>query len=181
MFLNIKKFPLHQRAMFPLPVGNYREIAGKSAPKRHCNINIIYNINMLNNDKIFAPFQRDLARLLGAPVLLFLDGPGPPGGFSLAPPYPPSFPSSCLGTQIYRAAPAAPPLIFSLFTGGPPSHEDLPSSFFPQVTLSARFTTSRGPKPNRKSAGAGPKTRRASSAKLPRNYREMSAKIAITI
>ncbi len=31
MFLNIKKFPLHQREMFPLPVGNYREISAKKA------------------------------------------------------------------------------------------------------------------------------------------------------
>ncbi len=131
---------------------------------------------MLNNEKIFAPFQRDLARLLGAPVLFFLDGPGPPGGFFFAPPYPHSFPSSCLGTQIYRAAPAAPPLIFSLVTGGPPSHEDLPSSFFPQVTLSARFTTSPWPQTQPEIRWRRPENqtrlKRETSAKLPRNERE---------
>ncbi len=122
----IKNSPLDKREIFPPQVGKYREIAGKSARKCLYNMNNIYNINRLYKDKIFAPFHREKA---GTPVPLNLPlpvGPGAPGGFFFAPPYSYSFPSSCLGTPIYRAAPASPLLIFSTCMAEPHAPAFLP-------------------------------------------------------
>ena len=148
---------VNQREIFPSQVGNYREIAGKSARKSHKNMNINYNINRLHNNKNFSPIQREMARLPVAPVPSLPGDPGAPGGFSFAPPYSPSFPSSRLGTPIHREAPASPLKIFPSFLGEPHAPAFLP--WLPPAK--------------------GTRHQRDFSANLARKNREISAKNAL--